>query len=120
MTTNQKELQGTTALVTGSTSGIGKATATALAELGASVVVTGRNPERGAAVVGRSRLPAVRLGSWQPIWATWTRSRSWRVRRATSTSWSTTPAIPGSARPPISTRPASTGYSPATCARPTC
>jgi NAD(P)-dependent dehydrogenase (short-subunit alcohol dehydrogenase family) len=51
MTTIEKELTGTTALVTGSTSGIGKATATALAQLGATVVVTGRNPERGAAVV---------------------------------------------------------------------
>lgn len=51
MTNVQKELTGTRALVTGSTSGIGKATATALALLGATVVVTGRNPERGAAVV---------------------------------------------------------------------
>jgi NAD(P)-dependent dehydrogenase (short-subunit alcohol dehydrogenase family) len=51
MTTIQKELSGSTALVTGSTSGIGKATARTLAQLGATVVVTGRNPERGAQVV---------------------------------------------------------------------
>ncbi|MCW2522207.1 MAG: family NAD(P)-dependent oxidoreductase [Frankiales bacterium] len=51
MTTIEKELSGTTALVTGSTSGIGKATAATLARLGATVVVTGRNPERGAQVV---------------------------------------------------------------------
>jgi NAD(P)-dependent dehydrogenase (short-subunit alcohol dehydrogenase family) len=51
MTTPQQELSGSIALVTGSTSGIGKATAVTLARLGATVVVTGRNPERGAQVV---------------------------------------------------------------------
>ena len=45
------ELDGQTALVTGSTSGIGKATAVALARLGATVIVTGRDAERGARVV---------------------------------------------------------------------
>jgi retinol dehydrogenase-14 len=38
---------GKTALITGGTSGIGKATAVALAAMGANVVVVGRNPERG-------------------------------------------------------------------------
>jgi NAD(P)-dependent dehydrogenase (short-subunit alcohol dehydrogenase family) len=51
MTVIGQELTGTIALVTGSTSGIGKATATTLARLGATVVVTGRNPERGEVVV---------------------------------------------------------------------
>src|ERR1700712_408994 len=51
MTAIEQELTGTIALVTGSTSGIGKATATTLARLGATVVVTGRNPERGEVVV---------------------------------------------------------------------
>jgi NAD(P)-dependent dehydrogenase (short-subunit alcohol dehydrogenase family) len=37
------ELEGKTALVTGSTSGIGRATAFALARLGATVIVTGRD-----------------------------------------------------------------------------
>jgi NAD(P)-dependent dehydrogenase (short-subunit alcohol dehydrogenase family) len=50
-TTSLMELEGKTALVTGSTSGIGKATASALARLGATVIVTGRDAERGARVV---------------------------------------------------------------------
>jgi NAD(P)-dependent dehydrogenase (short-subunit alcohol dehydrogenase family) len=51
MSTSPLELEGKTALVTGSTSGIGKATAVALARLGAAVIVTGRDAERGARVV---------------------------------------------------------------------
>jgi NAD(P)-dependent dehydrogenase (short-subunit alcohol dehydrogenase family) len=45
------ELTGKTALITGSTTGIGRATAIALAARGAHVVVTGRDAERGAEVV---------------------------------------------------------------------
>jgi NAD(P)-dependent dehydrogenase (short-subunit alcohol dehydrogenase family) len=45
------ELHGRTALVTGGTSGIGRATAAALAALGASVIVHGRNAARGEEVV---------------------------------------------------------------------
>jgi NAD(P)-dependent dehydrogenase (short-subunit alcohol dehydrogenase family) len=45
------ELSGSTALVTGGTSGIGRATAIALAGLGAHVVVSGRDAGRGAEVV---------------------------------------------------------------------
>ncbi|HEY3606310.1 MAG TPA: SDR family oxidoreductase [Pseudonocardiaceae bacterium] len=45
------ELSGVTALVTGGTSGIGRATAVALARLGAHVAVTGRDKERGDEVV---------------------------------------------------------------------
>jgi NAD(P)-dependent dehydrogenase (short-subunit alcohol dehydrogenase family) len=51
MNSSVMELEGQTALVTGSTSGIGQATALALARLGATVVVTGRDAGRGAAVV---------------------------------------------------------------------
>ncbi|WP_280694199.1 SDR family NAD(P)-dependent oxidoreductase [Kitasatospora sp. GAS204B] len=45
------ELSGTSVLVTGGTSGIGRATALALAGLGATVVVSGRDVERGKRVV---------------------------------------------------------------------
>ncbi|HEY2474641.1 MAG TPA: SDR family oxidoreductase [Candidatus Cybelea sp.] len=46
-----KDLNGRSALVTGATSGIGKATALALARRGASVLVSGRDAVRGQSVV---------------------------------------------------------------------
>jgi NAD(P)-dependent dehydrogenase (short-subunit alcohol dehydrogenase family) len=48
-------LEGRTALVTGSTSNIGKAIAVAMAASGAHVVVSGRDASRGADVVGSIR-----------------------------------------------------------------
>jgi NAD(P)-dependent dehydrogenase (short-subunit alcohol dehydrogenase family) len=44
-------LEGSTALVTGATAGIGRAVALQLAQLGAEVIVHGRSAERGAEVV---------------------------------------------------------------------
>jgi NAD(P)-dependent dehydrogenase (short-subunit alcohol dehydrogenase family) len=61
-------LKGSTALVTGATSGIGRAVALQLGQLGAEVVVHGRSAERGAEVVqeiqnagGKARFAAADL-----------------------------------------------------------
>jgi NAD(P)-dependent dehydrogenase (short-subunit alcohol dehydrogenase family) len=51
MTMNSDEMAERTCLVTGATDGIGLVTARSLAEMGATVVIVGRNPEKGAAVV---------------------------------------------------------------------
>ncbi len=48
-------MEGKIVLITGGTSGIGKAAATALAAMGAEVVVTGRNRARGEAALGEIR-----------------------------------------------------------------
>jgi NAD(P)-dependent dehydrogenase (short-subunit alcohol dehydrogenase family) len=52
---DEKTLQGQTALVTGATSGIGRATANALAAEGATVIVHGRDAARGDEVVEELR-----------------------------------------------------------------
>ena len=44
-----------TALITGGTSGIGRATASKLAQLGIHVLVVGRNPQRGEKAVAEIR-----------------------------------------------------------------
>jgi len=69
------DLRGKTALVTGSTSGIGRAAALALAAWGARVLVVGRSKEPAMAMAlmnpisllssGRGGLPVfMRAGSW--------------------------------------------------------
>lgn len=51
MTTSSIDLAGQVAFITGATSGIGRATAVALASAGATIVIHGRNAARGQAVV---------------------------------------------------------------------
>jgi NAD(P)-dependent dehydrogenase (short-subunit alcohol dehydrogenase family) len=52
----EKELEGKVAIVTGATSGIGRATALRFAEAGASVALVGRNAQALNAVVGEIKL----------------------------------------------------------------
>src|SRR6202167_3968764 len=49
---DQRDLEGISALVTGATSGIGKAAAEELGRRGAEIVVHGRDVDRGSAVAG--------------------------------------------------------------------
>lgn len=55
--------QSSTALITGGTSGIGRATANKLAELGIHVIVVGRNPDRGRKTVDEIRAAGGRADS---------------------------------------------------------
>lgn len=52
---NVSDMTGRTVVVTGGNSGIGKATAESLARLGARVVITSRDPDRGASAVADIR-----------------------------------------------------------------
>src|ERR1700676_1094295 len=54
------DLSGKRALVTGSTTGIGEATARCLAEAGVAVMISGRNPQRGEAVADALRAGGAR------------------------------------------------------------
>jgi NAD(P)-dependent dehydrogenase (short-subunit alcohol dehydrogenase family) len=70
MSPNSTRLAGRTALVTGSTGGLGVAIASALADEGAFVVVSGRDKQRGDAVVadirsarGRAEFVAADIGA---------------------------------------------------------
>lgn len=65
-----RTFEGSTALVTGATAGIGRAVAMQLAQLGAEVIVHGRSAERGAEMVqkiqntgGKARFIAANLGN---------------------------------------------------------
>src|ERR1700716_4094278 len=73
MSPNSTRLEGRTALVTGSTGGLGVAIASTLAAEGAFVVVSGRDKKRGDAVVagirlagGRTEFVAADIGAGEP------------------------------------------------------
>src|SRR3989304_5224739 len=53
MTTMLKTMDGNICMVTGATSGIGAATVLGLAQKGATVIVVGRNPQKGANIVDK-------------------------------------------------------------------
>jgi NAD(P)-dependent dehydrogenase (short-subunit alcohol dehydrogenase family) len=53
MANSANSMHGKVCMVTGATSGVGLVTAQALARQGATLIVVGRNPERGAATVSR-------------------------------------------------------------------
>ncbi|HCC78536.1 MAG: short-chain dehydrogenase [Chloroflexi bacterium GWB2_49_20] len=58
MTQTNSHMQGKVCLVTGATSGIGEVTARALAQMGATVIVVGRDAQRGAATLERIKKAA--------------------------------------------------------------
>ena len=60
----------TTALITGATSGIGRAVADKLAQSGVHVVVVGRNAERGEKTIAEIHVGAGKPISSRPIFAT--------------------------------------------------
>ena len=62
-------LEGRTVLVTGSTDGIGKETALQLARMGAKVLLHGRDPKKGQAVLEEIRIRQAAI-VWNSIWLT--------------------------------------------------
>ena len=73
-----------TALITGGTSGIGRATANKLAQLGIHVLVVGRNAERGKKTVGEIRAAGGK-GDFIPADLRDAASvRTWRKKRSNS------------------------------------
>jgi hypothetical protein len=115
-----RDLEGKVALVTGATSGIGKAAAVQLAAQGATVIVHGRDAARGAQVVAEIENSGGSARFVPPTWANPQRRCGWPRRSATSTSWSTTPGLPGSARRQSWPPKRWISCSPPTCKPPTC
>jgi NAD(P)-dependent dehydrogenase (short-subunit alcohol dehydrogenase family) len=85
---------GLTALITGGTAGIGRATANKLGQLGIHVLVVGRNPERGERRLRKSAPPAAKPTLFHRTCGmrrarARSREEPSRSEAATSISWST-------------------------------
>ena len=114
-----RTFDGSTALVTGATSGIGRAVALQLAELGAEVVVHGRSAERGAKTVqdiqnagGSSRFVAADLSDPDDV-------RRLAAEAGPVDILINNAGIYKFVRPPTPTMRSSTSTSTSTCAPPT-
>jgi len=73
-----------TALITGGTSGIGRATAIRLAQLVIHVLVVGRNAERGRKTVDEIRAAGAVQTSFPPSFGTQPARASWQKKRLNS------------------------------------
>jgi short-subunit dehydrogenase len=65
-------IRGKTCMITGATSGIGRASALELGKMGAKLILVCRNRERGEELVGeiqRAGNSEVELMSWRPIFS---------------------------------------------------
>jgi NAD(P)-dependent dehydrogenase (short-subunit alcohol dehydrogenase family) len=118
-----EDFVGETALVTGSTSGIGRVVAEQLVALGAHVIISGRDKTRGDTVVdtirvtgGRADFLAADVGQIDSVRTLAAPPRIWQD---TSTSWSTAPACSPSVPHHKWPSTSSTPFSTSTCAPPT-
>ena len=90
------DLKDKRALITGGTSGMGSAAALAMAEKGATVIITGRDETRGASTVEKIRAGGHDASSSALISRRCPRWRALPTRQARSMSLSTLPALPPS------------------------
>ena len=61
------DLRGSTAIITGASAGIGRATAIALATEGVDIAITARHTEARGAAAGGARRPGGTVGGWEQV-----------------------------------------------------